>query len=473
MPSLRKENDRGRIGYRLQFRQGKQRRSIWLGNVSKRTAEGMARSIDALAIAKASNVAPDPEATRWASGLEGRIRKTLETWCLIDAGLERNNDSDRFLGSFCDRYIQGRTDVSQATRKKYGHTKRFLVGMFGEDRQLKTITKSDAKTWQRWLAEQVVKRDKKGRPVKRMAPSTASKHVKRAKTMFGETVDARLIDENPMDAIKGGDEVNRDRDFFIDRDDAAKVLDFCPDHDWRLVFSLARFGGLRVCELLTVTWSDIQWSESRIRIDSPKTGLRFSPIYPELLPHLEASFDAAPDGRQRCLGRFTTDANLGTTMNRIIQRAGLAPWEKTFQNLRATRRTELEECYPNHVVNAWMGHSAKVAAKSYLQVTPDHWTLGATQDTAKKDTTSIGGVRGGVIHANPLGSRPIAALKNPVKQATDSSETRGFGCIAPRKEPLSLQTRKVLSNLSTETAWVCKVPVPFGLLPSVCDGFGF
>ena len=66
-------------------------------------------------------------------------------------------------------------------------------------------------------------------------------------------------------------------------------------------------------------------------------------------------------------------------MNRIVERAGLESWEKTFQNLRASRRTELEEQISNHVVNSWIGHSAKVAEKSYLQVTPDHWKAGASE----------------------------------------------------------------------------------------------
>ena len=83
-------------------------------------------------------------------------------------------------------------------------------------------------------------------------------------------------------------------------------------------------------------------------------------------------------------------------MNRIVERAGIPIWEKTFQNLRASRRTELQERYPDHVINAWMGHSSKVAEKSYLQVTPDHWKAGASDLTGSE----IGGPTGGPISAN-------------------------------------------------------------------------
>ena len=83
-------------------------------------------------------------------------------------------------------------------------------------------------------------------------------------------------------------------------------------------------------------------------------------------------------------------------MIRIVEGAGLTPWEKTFQNLRASRRTELEERFPNHVINAWMGQSAKVAEKSYLQVTPSHWEAGATTTTEYQN----GGTTGGTVSAN-------------------------------------------------------------------------
>jgi hypothetical protein len=59
------------------------------------------------------------------------------------------------------------------------------------------------------------------------------------------------------------------------------------------------------------------------------------------------------------------NANLRTQFERIIARAGLKPWPKLFQNLRATRATELAAEYPSHVAADWMGHSAMAAQKHY------------------------------------------------------------------------------------------------------------
>ena len=44
-----------------------------------------------------------------------------------------------------------------------------------------------------------------------------------------------------------------------------------------------------------------------------------------------------------------------TQFLRIIHRAGVAPWERLFQNLRATRQTELGRRHPIEDVCAWMG----------------------------------------------------------------------------------------------------------------------
>jgi len=58
-----------------------------------------------------------------------------------------------------------------------------------------------------------------------------------------------------------------------------------------------------------------------------------------------------------------------THLCRIICKAGLVPWERPFHNLRANRETELMQMFPVHVVTAWIGHTALVGQKHYLQVT--------------------------------------------------------------------------------------------------------
>ena len=59
----------------------------------------------------------------------------------------------------------------------------------------------------------------------------------------------------------------------------------------------------------------------------------------------------------------------------MITRAGVTAWPKLFQNLRASRATELLATFPAHVVNAWLGHTEEVAEAHYRLVTNQHYAL--------------------------------------------------------------------------------------------------
>ena len=56
-------------------------------------------------------------------------------------------------------------------------------------------------------------------------------------------------------------------------------------------------------------------------------------------------------------------------------------WPKLFQNMRASRATELVKDFPEHVVTAWMGHSKRIAQKHYLQVTEDDYKQASSNPT--------------------------------------------------------------------------------------------
>jgi hypothetical protein len=103
------------------------------------------------------------------------------------------------------------------------------------------------------------------------------------------------------------------------------------------------------------------------------------PIFPEILAHLQAVWEEAPEGTEYVITRYRdTSTNLRTQLHRIIRKAGLEPWPKLFQNLRATRQTELaDEGYPMHVICKWIGNSEAVAREHYLQVTDEHFRQAA------------------------------------------------------------------------------------------------
>jgi hypothetical protein len=174
--------------------------------------------------------------------------------------------------------------------------------------------------------------------------------------------------------------------FFVTRQIADKVIDACPDNQWKLLFALCRYGGLRCpSEVLALKWSDIDWERNRIRVPSPKTEhiegkeSRMIPMFPELRPLLLDVLDEAEEGgSEYVITRYRdSNVNLRTQLKRIIARAGITPWPKLFQNLRSTRETELAEEYPLHVVCSWIGNSLSVAKEHYLQITDLHFLQAA------------------------------------------------------------------------------------------------
>lgn len=219
-----------------------------------------------------------------------------------------------------------------------------------------------------------------------MAEATVCKHCGFAKHFFADAIDRRVIAENPFAKIPSSPIGNPKRSYHVSRDEAAKVLEACPDADWRCIFSLVRFGGLRCpSEVMRLRWEDVLWDRDRMIVHSPKTERhesrenRVVPLFPELREVLEERFELAEKGDIRVVTRYTENhcGNLRTQMTRIIKRAGIKPWPRIFHNLRATRQTELEEQFPSHVVCAWIGNTETVARKHYLQVTDRHFDAAA------------------------------------------------------------------------------------------------
>ena len=86
----------------------------------------------------------------------------------------------------------------------------------------------------------------------------------RAKQFFRAALRKKLIAESPFADMKGTSvTANRSRDYFVTRDEADGVLNACPDAQWKLLFALSRYGGLRCpSEHLALTWGDVNWDRA-------------------------------------------------------------------------------------------------------------------------------------------------------------------------------------------------------------------
>ena len=341
------------------------RKTVRLGKASIKQAEAFKVKLEALIAGRLTgNI--DQETARWIGELPDDMHAKLAKAGLSAPRPETQGQagSDERLGAFLDAYLKDRDDLKPNSQLVYGHTRRTLVEFFGAEKPLREITEYDAERWQRYLGRQG------------LSKATVRKRTANAKVFFRVAVKQKMIPANPFQELKSTSVGNDERQYFVSRQEAEKVLDACPDAQWRLIFALCRYGGLRCpSEVLALTWPDVNWEQSRILIHSPKTEhhegkeSRVIPMFPELAPHLREVFEQAEPGTEHVITRYRqANVNLRTQLQRILKRAGLKPWPRLFQNLRSSRETELVEDYPLHVVTAWIGNSKAIAAKHYLQL---------------------------------------------------------------------------------------------------------
>jgi integrase len=132
-------------------------------------------------------------------------------------------------------------------------------------------------------------------------------------------------------------------------------------------------------EPLLLTWNDVDWEHDRLTVHTTKTAYcgkerRIIPIFPELKKPLEDVYNEAPPGTKHVISKYrNAEANLRTQLVRIIKRAGVEPWPKPWQNMRSSRETELAHVFPLYVACEWLGNTAAIANKHYLQVTERHF----------------------------------------------------------------------------------------------------
>ena len=381
MASLSKDKNGNRT---IQFVAGdRKRRSIRLGKMPQKDANNIKTKVEALNAAAISQTSWDRETSDWVGKLPALLYEKLANVGLVPT---RATPEKSTLGAFVTAYIKGRTDVKGSTSSVYRHTRDCLLEYFGTSKPLGDINSGDADDWRRWLATSGKRAD--GTERNKLGDNTIRRRCGVARQFFRAAVRKRLIAENPFGEMKGVSvRSNRSRDYFIPREDADKILEFCPDTQWKLLFALSRYGGLRCpSEHLALKWVDIDWDNGRMTVRSPKTEhhegqeFRVVPIFPELRPYLEDAWELAKDAvlamepEDRAKAHLITryrdaNSNLRTQLERIIAKAGLKPWPKLFQNLRATRATELAAEFPAHVAADWLGHSTMVAQKHYWRTT--------------------------------------------------------------------------------------------------------
>jgi len=278
------------------------------------------------------------------------------------------------MAAFLDAYIKSRTDLRPNTLRNLTNSRDRLVTYFGADRLLRTISPGDADDWRQGMVNSG-----------RIGPATISKSVKHAKQFFRAAQRKALVKSNPFADLRAGGELNKERQFFVEPGIVDQVIEVAPDAQWKLIIALSRYAGLRCpSEVLALRWSDVDLVNRRLTIHSPKTAhqgktKRVIPLFDRLSEHLQAAWDEAHPGvdaplSEHVITRYRgTNANLRTMLLRIMRRDGVERWPRLFHNMRASLQTELADCFPGHVVTAWLGNSPVIAERHYLQTVDSHY----------------------------------------------------------------------------------------------------
>ena len=370
----------GRSGYEVHFyTHNKVRRSIWLGGFSLRQCRNFVRHVDELLRAAKANDAPEATTAAWLADLDGPLREKLISFGLADALARKLLTAEqRTVGNWTQAYIDTMVGSTWRTRNNYGQAREWLLKHVSELTDIGCVTTEDLIRWQRSMKSE-------------LALATRNKHVQRVQTMFRSAANDRVIRENPALALKqerppNGRRVDRSRQFFVDADITKLVLDGLPDTTWKLIFCLLRFQGFRRHEVFRLEWSHVDWANNRLQVHSTKTGYRECPIFQETLPLLQETARIAP-GATKVITWSGSEDSLTALLGRQIKL--LTPgWPKACQQLRSTRRTELEALFPSYVVDEWLGHDAETAQKHYLQVTPAHWAAASSLSPVCSTTCS-------------------------------------------------------------------------------------
>jgi integrase len=420
--------------YRIIFNLKGSRKTLYAGKMEPRQASRLTEKVETLAglLNTGGSLSENPSLHAW-------IREIIGTPIhekLIKAGLV-SAVGKVTLGQFIDEYIASRTDVKILTKLNLGAARRMIVQYFGENQDIRQINPADVAKF-------------KAAMLANYADATVARCLRRGRQFFNNALDAGIIGKNPFDKIKFPSQKNPSRLFFIDRKTAAKVNEACPTAQWRLIFALARFAGLRIpSELIGLKWVDILWEQGKIRVASPKTehlpgkDHRWVPLFPEIRKPLEESFEQAPVGETFIFPKtITLKTNLRKGLTDILKKAGVSPWPRLFQNLRASRETELAQDYPLHVVTSWIGNTPSVAIGHYLTVQDSDFSKAVGVTSTSNLTTANSQLSGLETDSN----------KSNTLDAKTAQNTAIYGCSEMFKNVQNLVENN--ENYSVFTAFI-------------------
>ena len=369
----------------------------------------------------------EDETARWVGGLDSTMADKLAAVGLVKP---REPAAITTVAGFLVEYVARRVDVKPATREVWRQVNANLLECFGGATRLADNRRNGGRRFQAVPAKDEIIIDH----------NCQAAAIRPA--VFQGGGQAETDSEQPVCRRGGQGDGKTDRQRFVTREETGRLLEACPNTDWRVIVALCRFGGLRCpSEVLALRWQEVDWERQRVRVRSPKTehhagkASREMPLFPELAAMLAEAFDVAPEGAVYVVAdngyRQAADTpsgwrncNMRTQFGRIIERAGLEPWPRLFHAMRASRETELAAEYPVHVVTAWLGNTPRIAMKHYLMTTEADFQKAA--GSAAQNPAHLGDDSGTEMRRS---NRRRDSARRPARNDISPCESRAYATI--------------------------------------------
>lgn len=260
-----------------------------------------------------------------------------------------------------------------------------MTQYFGKNCLLTTITHEQALDYRIWMLNK--------REPKTLSPSTVGREMGMARQFFKTAIKLGYVDSNPFEGISAVVRGNPERMHMITHEDGLRLINACPDNQWKLLIALARFAGLRIAsEVRHMVWSDFDIPKRQVLIRSSKTehnaggDRRTIPIFDEVLPHLLAWADNSPTSGPVFDLPMTNSAALRKPFMAIIERTGLQVWPNLWKNLRSSCITDAEKRFRKYQINAWFGNTEQVRLEHYTQITDEDFLIAASAYSVQQGT---------------------------------------------------------------------------------------
>jgi len=241
------------------------------------------------------------------------------------------------MAEFAGMYLELRGDLAPMTRLEHERALRLLGEHLGREQVVCEISPLDARRFLAWYRERM----HRGRTP---APATVNKVLRECHRIFREAVACSLIRENPFAGLRQ-EKVGQRAWRCISPAEYRRLIEFSPSLRWRGMITLGYCCGLRLGEVLNLTWGDVDFERGQVRVTRKSASVR--------------QLAWTPKDKDMRVVPLPSQA--------IRTRAGLP--KCSFHDLRKSYCTNLAGAIPLHVVQELAGHAdIRTTRRHYLKV---------------------------------------------------------------------------------------------------------